>query len=117
MIDYIESNMAEHILLDELAQISSLSKYHFNRIFYSFTNEPFYAFDNRRMTECSAALLLTQSISIIEIAFTCGFNDSATFSRVFKKHVAMSATEWRKSKNSKIHQDRYNKPPLRELER
>ena len=34
-----------------------------------------------------------------------GFNDSATFSRAFKKHFGISASNWKKAENSKIHQD------------
>lgn len=105
VIDYIELNLSNEIRLDDLAQIACLSKYHFHRIFYSFTNESLYSFVSRLRTERSAALLLTQNRSITDIAFSCGFNDSATFSRAFKKHFNMSASEWLKRQNSKIHQD------------
>lgn len=109
-IDYIELNIENPIQLDKLAEIACLSKYHFHRIFNSFTNEPLYSFVIRLRTERSAALLLTQNKSITDIAFSCGFNDSASFSRAFKKHFNMSASEWRKRKNSKIHQDDKLKP-------
>lgn len=105
VIDYIEVNLANDIQLDDLARIACLSKYHFHRIFYSFTDEPLYSFVTRLRTERSAALLLTQNKSITDIAFSCGFNDSATFARAFKSQFQMSASEWKKKKNSKIHQD------------
>lgn len=105
VIDYIELNLANDIQLDDLAQIACLSKFHFHRIFYSFTNESLYSFVTRLRTERSAALLLSQKKSITDIAFSCGFNDSATFSRAFKKQFKISASVWRKKKNSKIHQD------------
>ncbi len=105
VIDYIEENLEEKIDLDELAEVSSFTKFHFHRIFYSFTNEPLYSFINRLRVERAAALLLNHKSSITDIAFSCGFNDSATFSRAFKKHFKISASEWKKKKNSKIHQD------------
>lgn len=105
VIDFIELNLARDIQLDDLAQIACLSKYHFHRIFNSFTNEPLYSFVTRLRVERSAALLLTQDRSITDIAFSCGFNDSATFARAFKNQFQMSASEWRKKKKSKIHQD------------
>ncbi|MBI9107943.1 MAG: AraC family transcriptional regulator [Spirochaetales bacterium] len=105
VIDYIELNLTSDIQLDDLAQIACLSKFHFHRIFYSFTNESLYSFLIRLRTERSATLLLSQKKSITDIAFSCGFNDSATFSRAFKKQFGMSASEWKKKKNSKIHQD------------
>lgn len=105
VIDYIELNLANDLQLDDLAQIAGLSKFHFHRIFHSFTNESLYSFVTRLRTERSAAFLLSQNKSITDIAFSCGFNDSATFSRAFKKRFKISATEWKKKKNSKIHQD------------
>lgn len=103
-IDYIELNLGNPIHLDKLSDIACLSKYHFHRVFSSFTNESLYSFVIRLRIERAAALLLTQNKSITEIAFSCGFNDSASFSRDFKNHFKISATEWRKRKNSKIHQ-------------
>ncbi len=60
VIDYIELNLANEIKLDDLAQIACLSKFHFHRIFLSFTNEPLYSFLTRLRTERSAGLLLSQ---------------------------------------------------------
>lgn len=105
VIDYIEINIKYKINLEELAQLACLSKYHFHRIFYSFTEEPLYEFINRLRLERAAALLVTGKMSITDIAFNCGFNDSSTFSRAFKKNFNVSAREWKKNKNSKIDQD------------
>jgi len=103
VIDYIELNLEEKIDLEKLAEIACLSKYHFHRIFYSFTKEPLYSFINRIRVERAAALLITQKCSITDIALSCGFNESSTFSRAFKKYFKISASKWRN--NSKIHQD------------
>lgn len=105
VIDYIDQNLENEISLDELTSVSGLSKFHFHRIFQSFVNESLYSFITRLRIERAASLLLTQNVSITDIAFACGFNDSATFSRAFKKHFNISATSWKKNKNSKIHQD------------
>ena len=75
VIDYIELNLTNEIKLDDLAQIACLSKFHFHRIFNSFTNESLYSFVTRLRTERSAALLLSQTKSITDIAFSCCFND------------------------------------------
>lgn len=110
VIDYIETNLDTELKLDDLAQIACLSKYHFHRIFHSFTDEPLYSFITRLRTQRSASLLLSQNKSITDIAFSCGFNDSATFARAFKKQFKISASEWKRMKNSKIHQDYNSKP-------
>jgi len=103
VVDYIETNLPNKIDLESLAQVACLSKFHFHRIFYAFTKESLYNFINRLRLERAAALLLNQKHTITYIAFNCGFNDSATFSRAFKKHFKLTAINWRR-KNSKIHQ-------------
>lgn len=110
VIDYIELNIDRKIDLDMLAGVACLSKYHFHRIFYSFTDEPLYSYINRLRVEKAAALLLSQKETITNIAFSCGFNDSATFSRAFRKHFKISPRAWKKKKNSKIDQEYKIKP-------
>ncbi len=104
VLDYIELNLDKKIDLDTLAKIACFSKYHFHRIFYSFADETLYSFINRIRIECAAALLINSKENITNIAFSTGYNDSATFSRAFKKHFNISAQEWRKQKNSNINQ-------------
>jgi AraC family transcriptional regulator len=109
VVDYIEANLDEALQLDALAAVGGLSKFHFHRIFHAFTGEPLYAFLLRLRLERAAAQLVTEGRTITDIALSCGFNDSATFSRAFKKHFKTSPAHWRKSKKnheSKNHQDR-----------
>ncbi len=89
VIDYIEKKLHADITLDDLAQVACFSKYHFHRIFYSFTGEPLYSFVTRLRVERVAALLLTQNTSITDIALSCGFSDSATFARAFKSRFRL----------------------------
>jgi len=105
VFDYIDLNIDKKINLDTLAEVACFSKYHFHRIFYSFTDESLYSYINRLRVERAAALLLTQKRTITSIAFSCGFNDSATFSRAFRKHFRISPSAWIKKKNSKIDQE------------
>ncbi len=105
IIDFINKNFDSKITLNNLTSISGFSKYHFHRIFHSYIGEALYCYINRIRVEKAASLLLSNSYNITEIAFKCGFNDSATFSRAFKKRFNISPREWKKLKNSNIHQE------------
>ncbi|MBP8082642.1 MAG: AraC family transcriptional regulator [Spirochaetes bacterium] len=108
--DYIESNLDSALSLEVLSKHAGLSKFHFHRIFSAFTGETLYGFILRLRIEKAASLLvLNGKKNLTDIAFSCGFNDSATFSRAFKKHFGISASSWKKAENSKIHQDFQNK--------
>lgn len=105
VMDYIEKNLDSNLCLEELSKVACFSKYHFSRIFSSYVNESLYNFINRLRVEKAAIFLINSNKSLTSIAFICGFNDSATFSRAFKKHFKISPSKWRKNRNSKIHQE------------
>lgn len=98
VIDYIDSHMDTNLSLDQLAGISGFSRFHFHRIFHSFTGESLYDFILRLRLEKAKAMLLTTGRTITDIAFACGFNDSATFNRAFKKRYQTTPSQWKKSK-------------------
>jgi AraC family transcriptional regulator len=99
VIDYIDQNIDKSLTLDELAQVANFSKFHFNRIFHSFIGEALFQFIQRLRIEKGAYLLLTNPRkSITEIAYECGFSNSAAFARSFKDHFNMTASLWRKTK-------------------
>ncbi len=101
VIDHVNAHLAEDLPLEALADAACFSSFHFHRIFTEMTGETPVGFVNRLRLERSAnMLLMAPSLPITEIALSCGFSSSATFSRSFKKFFGVSATEWRdKSKN------------------
>lgn len=121
VIDYIDKNLDKNLDLEHLSTIACFSKYHFHRIFQSYTSESLYSFIKRLRVEKAAALLLNQNSTITTIALECGFNDGSTFSRAFKNHFNCTPSAWRKSKKSKNHQEKkhniaYNKLSKSRLE-
>lgn len=89
--DYIESHLKEPIFLDDLTTISGFSKYHFHRVFKSIIGEPLSHYINRIKLEKAAFLLIhRKDMNITDIAYHCGYTDSAIFSRAFKNHFNLS---------------------------
>ena len=83
------------------------SPYHFHRVFKFITEETLNEYVTRRRIEKSASELIHKSIRISEISAKCGFNDSSSFTRAFKKHYGVNPTEFRiqnPNKFSKIRQ-------------
>lgn len=99
VIDYIDQNVGKELALEELAGIAHFSKFHFHRIFTSFTGETLFRFIARLRVEKAAFLLASHpGKSITEIALDCGFSSSASFARSFKEYFHESATAFRKKK-------------------
>ena len=99
-LDYIESNLGKPLTLEELASVANFSKFHFNRIFHSIAGEtPFQFIMRVRMEKAATLVLLNKKESLSEIAYKCGFSEIAIFSRNFRSHFGISATQYRSTKS------------------
>ena len=96
-ISYIESHYIEDISIDVLAEISHYSLRHFTRIFSeTYHTTPLnYILSLRINRACS--LLKESRLSILDIAFQCGFSDNNYFSRIFKKRNGLTPKQFRAS--------------------
>jgi AraC-like DNA-binding protein len=93
---YIEQHYRENILVDDIAGCTSLSKYHFARIFRKEMGCGPHAYLMRvRITEAKQKLLDTED-SIEEIAYECAFCSPANFTRTFKKAEGMTPLAFRR---------------------
>lgn len=97
VMDHIERNMDRSFTLEELADIANFSKFHFSRIFWAMTGEtPFEFLMRIRMEKAASLLLMNPKESISEISYLCGYSSLPVFSRNYKSHFSLSASEWRK---------------------
>jgi len=94
---YMRANLHKGLSLDELASFSHLSKYHFSRKYLEMTGySPQQHFIHFKIEH--ACLLLEQvDISISDVAFSLGYDDALYFSRVFRKVMHLSPSQYRKS--------------------
>ncbi len=84
-LNFIGDNISTNITLDMLAKNSSLSKYHFLRVFKKeFGMTPHSFIVNERINR--ANILLQNGVSISEASFQVGFSDQSHFTRNFKKY-------------------------------
>lgn len=107
VFEYIDENLDTDLSLINVSEIAFFSPYHFHRIFKFITQETLNEYVTRLRIEKSALSLIHKKIGITEISINCGFNDSSSFTRIFKKYYGISPTEFRKEnphKFSKIRQ-------------
>lgn len=96
VVDYIQANLGETLSLKQLSEVACYSKFHLNRIFSAYMGESVYQYIKRLRLEKSAELLEANStVSITDVALMCGFENSSSFAKSFKKHFKMTATQWR----------------------
>ncbi len=95
-LNYIYQNLDKNLTVDEIAGHCCFSKYYFNRVFKSVTNDSIYSFIKRMKLENAAFKLRTnRRKSITEIALEIGYSPS-NFASAFKEYFGISASEFRK---------------------
>lgn len=89
-IDHVMRNLAEPLLLEDVARAAAFSPFHFHRIFRSLTGETLASFVKRARLERAVHLLSHRTgTSLTEIALACGFSSSSDFSRCFKEQYGV----------------------------
>ncbi|WP_110945242.1 AraC family transcriptional regulator [Paenibacillus phocaensis] len=92
---YIDAHLDHKLSLDQLADLSHFSKYHFSRIFASVTGDTPFVYINKRRLARAAADLRESNLPVLEIALRCGFDTASNFNAAFKKHYGHTPTEMR----------------------
>ncbi len=93
--DYIDKHYMDDISLDELAELSSLSPYHFIREFSKYMGKTPNKYLNERRIQESKSLLRSTNLSMLDIANEIGFSSSSYFTQRFKALEGITPIEYR----------------------
>lgn len=96
IFDYVEHNfMLPDCGASMLAERFHFSADHISRLFGRYTGETLNVYINKKRMEYALELLHRPELSINEVAERSGFRNQNYFSRVFRKHLQVSPTEYR----------------------
>ena len=96
--EWVQENFAEEITMEQLARVSHMSPFHFNRVFKQVTRlSPYQYLLNFRMHHASH-LLKTTDEAISDIGWSVGFKRPDHFSYAFKNFKGFSPQQFRNIK-------------------
>lgn len=95
LLEYIEKSFMKPITLADMAQVSGMSVSHFSALFHDFFRQTPIDYLNSYRIERACLFLINSDISVTEVAYLCGFNDSAYFVKVFKKYKNITPKKYR----------------------
>lgn len=97
VIDFIGQHLDEELSLENLSDISHISKFHFHRLFTAFTGLSLHQYIKwLRLKRAAHQLIVNKDQSIINIAINAGFESHEAFSRAFKKACGISPSQYRR---------------------
>ena len=94
---YIHNHINENLNINELAELTCLSKAHFIRLFKQEVKTTPLQYINRRKMEMAQLTLVTSDTPVKDVAFALGFEDYSYFNRLFKKMTGVTPQEYRSS--------------------
>jgi AraC-like DNA-binding protein len=97
VIEYIQNHLTENINNEDIANYMNFNISYLNRVFKKYTKMTIHAFLLERRLELAMEKLKTETISVSEIALSSGFTDIPHFTKIFKKYVGKTPSEYRSS--------------------
>lgn len=95
---YINENYSDQLTLDDIVEVSGLSKYHFTRLFHRTVHSTPIQYLTKIRINKSIELLKNESLTIEMIAVQIGFSNGNYFNKVFRSALGMSPGKYRKNK-------------------
>ena len=94
-LTFIEEHLYDELTIQDLADVSGYSIFHFTRLFNQYIGlTPYDYLIRRRLSDASEALLTSEK-RIIDIAQDFQFGSHETFTRAFSRLFAISPSQWR----------------------
>jgi AraC family transcriptional regulator len=93
--DYLEDNFNRNVGLEEVANLTGLSRSWFARGFRGSTGTAPYSFILQIRVRRAKELLLDHRISIATIATLVGFADQSHLTKIFRRYAGTTPREWR----------------------
>ncbi|GEM_PF-385871 len=91
---FIDDNVMKKLNLDLISQAVHANRCYVSRIYKERTGQKLFDIINRKKIEIAKKLIEDRKMKIYEIAGAVGWEDTAYFSRVFKKYTGFSPKEY-----------------------
>lgn len=95
--DYIKNNYRKDITLEEVSKEVNISPHYFSKLFKNEMGENFIDYLTNLRIHTAKEIMKNSLISVKEICYEIGYGDPNYFSRIFKKVVGLTPTEYRDS--------------------
>jgi two-component system response regulator YesN len=104
MIDYVSQNYLSDISVSKISGMFTINPSYISQLFKKELGETFTEYVTRLRTQHACRLLRTTSLTVSEISEKTGYGDYFYFTRVFKKTMGMTPSQYRSSRQPEPHE-------------
>lgn len=97
--EYLEAHYAEDISLEDVAMQVNISPQYFSKLIKKNTGFNFIDWVSMLRVKKARELLTNSNLTVKEVCFMVGYKDPNYFSRIFKKKIGITPSEYIKNKN------------------
>lgn len=97
IIEYLNTNYSKNISNSILGDFFHFHPAYINRIFKKYAGTTMHEFLINRRLSAAMEILRSQNISVHEVARITGFSDTPYFTRIFKKRIGITPSEYKKT--------------------
>lgn len=94
-LPYLQDHFQDKVALTDAAEMCSMAPFEFSRAFRREQGLTFRDYLIRLRIETAAHQLRSNTISVLEVACSVGFNDPSHFARLFRRHMGVTPTAYR----------------------
>jgi AraC family transcriptional regulator len=95
VVEYVRSHVDRDIPLADLAAVAGMSSHYFAELFRKSTGQTPHQFVLRERVEQAKRLLRNPKLTALDIAVLVGFGDASHFTRVFRRVVGATPSQYR----------------------
>lgn len=96
-VDFIKENYRNEITLEDVSKEVNISPHYFSKLFKDEMGENFIDYLTTLRINTAKEIMKSSLMSVKEICYEIGYGDPNYFSRIFKKAVGVTPTEYRDS--------------------
>ncbi len=97
VVEWIRTHYDRPLSVAYIAEQFGYHPTYLTNVFKKYTGYPILTYINRIRIAVSKNLLANRTLSIYEIANTCGFSDEKYFMKLFKRYEGITPTQYRKA--------------------
>jgi AraC family transcriptional regulator len=95
VLEYVAAKIHEDLSLAALAEIAGMNLYYFSRLFKQSTGVSPHRYVLEQRISRAQQFLRSSDMTIFEVSVRTGFVDQGHFTKVFRRFVGVSPTEYR----------------------